>query len=275
MLPIKWHVNLNSCFWSLQQSLTEINVFLALIISLLTALYCSLNSCRWTVSLVRRHTFYAFLGASLACLSSSEYHCAFGLSVIDFLWTGACWSTTASIPVVYACTSSFSGLSVSFKIGVKYLIHSGIQMSRSFLKVTGWRTLSGFVKLILKRTAGWSPEGLPFVSPRHGSETVGIPINKELMSYVMTTSKVWPFLCVGPTTCCTNPWASNVPLKRTASASLTLSRWKLRSPDMITSLVITASRSKYKLHWSKNTMFLKPFRLEGSGRYKMHNLTFT
>ena len=86
---------------------------------------------------------------------------------------------------------------------------------------------------------------------------------------------VWPFLCVGPTTCCTNPWASNVPLKRTASASWTLSRWTLRSPVMITSLVITARRSKYKLHSSKNTLFLRPFRLEGGGRYTMHNLTFT
>ena len=44
---------------------------------------------------------------------------------------------------------------------------------------------------------------------------------------------------------------------------------------MITSLVITASRSKYKLHSSKNTLFLKQFRLEGGGQYKMHNLTFT
>ena len=44
---------------------------------------------------------------------------------------------------------------------------------------------------------------------------------------------------------------------------------------MITSLVITARRSKYKLHSSKNTLFLKPFRLEGGGRYTMHNLTFT
>ena len=120
---------------------------------------------------VRRHTFSARLRACLACLSSSEYHCAFVLSVIDFLWTGA-------------CTSSFSGISMSFKIGVKALINSGMQMSRSFLKVTGWRTLSGFVKLILKHTARWSPDGLPFVSPKHCSETIGIPINKELMSRV-------------------------------------------------------------------------------------------
>ena len=55
---------------------------------------------------------------------------------------------------------------------------------------SGWRTLSGFVKLILKHTVRWSPEGIPFVSPRHGSETVGIPINKELMSRV--TKKYGP-----------------------------------------------------------------------------------
>ena len=67
-------------------------------------------------------------------------------------------------------------------------------MPRSFLKVTGWRTLFGFVKLILKHTARWSPERLPFVSPRHGSETVGIPINKELTSRVMT--RVVPIRCL-------------------------------------------------------------------------------
>ena len=44
---------------------------------------------------------------------------------------------------------------------------------------------------------------------------------------------------------------------------------------MITSLVITARRSKYKLHSLKNTLFLKPFHLEGGGRYMMHNLIFT
>ncbi len=119
-------------------------------------------------------------------------------------------------------------------------------------------------------TAKWSDVMLPAESQSTGSKILGCCVGRDSVSQVMTRTRVWPLLCVGPLTCCHRLCDSSTLQKWVAFVSPTSSRWKFRSPT------ISRHRAGDKLlrnksHSWRNSLALWPLAAEGGGlRYTEH-----
>ena len=229
---------------------------------------------RWIVKFVRLQTRSAFRRSRLATRNSSEYH-EFGRRMISFVCDGACLSKTSRMPLLNTLTKCSTALfpEKSAVVNSISLPNSVSSMLRNFRNEMVLRWVEVADIWSEEKIPLWSAEEIPRESHKYSLSTRGTDCKIVLLSLVITTSRVWPRMCVGPVTCCLRPCSLSELRNFLARGSFGTSGWKFMSPVMRSSSVATTCVLRYCDQSSKNPE-IDPLLFADGGRYTTHTRSF-
>ena len=210
------------------------------------------------VNPVLRHFLSAFRFSDLSDFMDSDIQGASGWTVTLRVFRGACRSNSSERTELYLSVSSSTlSLSSSWRPdAIMSALNASMSMDLSFRKVISFFGSEGFVASIWTVTEKWSE--------RRSSWTFNESSDSE--DLVITMSRVWPPLCVGPVTCWTRLNLSNKVWNFWASVFVDWSRWKFRSPHMMSFPCDIMADSRKEVNSSMNNVVVSMFLDDGGGR---------